>query len=178
METDLPTTEPCNAPERERAADITASFAQILLALGRGEQIRTLEAIAATLINQAEVAAGNDQTGSPADDPGAAHQQRFACQLQALMAALALAPQRGAVEDHPAYASCLRIARRAMAGAIHDPTGGATRFHLIDAAPDWARGMLPCATLGGFVFYRQDGSLLGVNLLADREVENSDTDAV
>lgn len=173
MEIILATTEPSRAQVQQNAAQLTATFAKILFVLGRGEQIRTLEAIAATLANQVKAstgcATGGDRVETAVEDAGAARLRHFAHHLAALTAVDGA--QRDAIEDHPAYASCLRIARRAMAAAIQDPTGGATRFHAIDEAPDWARGMLPNATLGGFVFYRDDGSLLGISVGADRSGE-------
>ena len=51
------------------------------------------------------------------------------------------------------FQSCLRIARRAAAGALIDPTGGATHYHGQKANPPWARGRAPSAEIGGHVFY-------------------------
>ena len=48
---------------------------------------------------------------------------------------------------------CLRIARRAIAGTLKDPTGGATHYHAKDALPPWARNRKPSAEIGGHRFY-------------------------
>lgn len=48
---------------------------------------------------------------------------------------------------------CIRIARRALAGSIPDPTRGAARFHRVDRLPGWARGRTPSAVIGDYLFY-------------------------
>jgi spore germination cell wall hydrolase CwlJ-like protein len=68
-------------------------------------------------------------------------------------------PRRAALRDaaapsDPAFAICQRIAARAAAGALPDPTGGATHYHPGDTLPRWAIGQVPTAELGGLVFYR------------------------
>jgi spore germination cell wall hydrolase CwlJ-like protein len=60
-------------------------------------------------------------------------------------------------EGDPALAVCRRIARRAAAGALPDPTGGATHWHDAGALPGWALGRVPTAEIGGLVFYRPEG---------------------
>jgi spore germination cell wall hydrolase CwlJ-like protein len=50
--------------------------------------------------------------------------------------------------------ACRRVAARAVAGALPDPTGGATHYHSDDVLPRWALGRVPTAELGGLVFYR------------------------
>lgn len=49
---------------------------------------------------------------------------------------------------------CLNIAGLAMRGFLSDNTNGAT--HYVDdsiAAPYWAKGYTPCATMGRLIFY-------------------------
>jgi spore germination cell wall hydrolase CwlJ-like protein len=57
-------------------------------------------------------------------------------------------------ESDPVFATALRIARRAAAGVLADPTQGATHYHAAGARPDWAKGVKPCAVIGRHVFYR------------------------
>jgi hypothetical protein len=59
--------------------------------------------------------------------------------------------------DPAALAACRRIARRAAAGTLPDPTGGATHWHDADALPGWALGRVPAAEVGGLVFYQVEG---------------------
>jgi spore germination cell wall hydrolase CwlJ-like protein len=76
------------------------------------------------------------------------------------VAAVALRrPPAGVGGDAPAegdatLAACRRIAARALAGLLPDPTGGADRFHPAETLPRWALGQVPSAECGGLVFYR------------------------
>ncbi|MBO1075760.1 cell wall hydrolase [Roseomonas marmotae] len=56
----------------------------------------------------------------------------------------------------PALAMCRRIAVRAMAGLLSDPTSGATHHHGEEELPAWAVARTPCAELGGFLFYKAE----------------------
>ncbi|EHM03519.1 hypothetical protein HMPREF9946_00002 [Acetobacteraceae bacterium AT-5844] len=72
---------------------------------------------------------------------------------------LVLAPPPG----DPALAMCRRIATRAMAGLLHDATGGATHHHAEEELPRWAVARTPCAELGGFLFYTAEEVTLEKN---------------
>lgn len=63
------------------------------------------------------------------------------------------AAMRRAGSSDPAFATALRIARRALAAAGAEPDGP-TRFHLDDESPAWARGLSPVLIIGGLLFYR------------------------
>lgn len=52
------------------------------------------------------------------------------------------------------FATALRIARRAVIGALKDVTGGATHYHADSITPYWAQGERPSVTIGRHVFYR------------------------
>ena len=66
-------------------------------------------------------------------------------------------PNRGKMlairPDDRVFKICLRIARRALAGTLKDPTHGATHYHAKDAAPPWARNRKPSAVIGNHKFY-------------------------
>ncbi|WP_237214728.1 cell wall hydrolase [Falsiroseomonas oryziterrae] len=69
-------------------------------------------------------------------------------------------PRRRVLAELPEGAdlgACARIAARAIAGALPDPTGGATHYHDAARLPRWALGHAPTAELGGLVFYRLFG---------------------
>ncbi len=53
-------------------------------------------------------------------------------------------------------AICRRIAARAVAGVLPDPTDGATHYHGDDVQPSWATTHVPVAEIGGLLFYRLD----------------------
>jgi hypothetical protein len=57
----------------------------------------------------------------------------------------------------PVHRFCHRIAGRLAAGALADPTGGATRWHRRWNYPLWARGRAPVHEAGDFLFYRKEG---------------------
>jgi spore germination cell wall hydrolase CwlJ-like protein len=66
-------------------------------------------------------------------------------------------PRRRAIAELPEDAelgACRRVAARALARVLPDPTGGATHYHAAEALPRWALGQMPTAELGGLVFYR------------------------
>ncbi len=52
------------------------------------------------------------------------------------------------------FATALRIAARAVAGVLKDPTGGATHYHAAGASPCWAKGEKPLTVIGKHIFYR------------------------
>jgi spore germination cell wall hydrolase CwlJ-like protein len=123
-------------------------LAHFLYAEAEAESVRTREAIAATVANQAkrllvESAAGGLTAARPA---------LFISCLKDLGAAESSAVRT----DDLAFASCLGIARRAVSGALQDPTGGAVRFHELGKRPNWAFGSNPCAWIGSYLFYRDD----------------------
>ncbi|MBC9210049.1 cell wall hydrolase [Roseomonas aerophila] len=63
----------------------------------------------------------------------------------------------------PALAMCRRIAARALAGLLADPTRGATHHHAEEELPGWAVARTPCAELGGFLFYAAEAVTQGKN---------------
>jgi hypothetical protein len=118
---------------REEALTLT------LLDLAGDDSVRVIEALAAALVNDLrerpeEVAESWSAVAAPA---GLCEDARvtgdFGCRL----------------------GLCRRIARRALRGSLADPTRGANAFHRIEASPDWARGLLPVATYGPYLFYRR-----------------------
>lgn len=52
------------------------------------------------------------------------------------------------------FATTLRIARRAVIGALKDNTNGATHYHANYVSPYWARGEKPVKTIGRHIFYK------------------------
>ena len=111
-------------------------LATTLLRIGADQEVRVLEALAATLVN----GGGRDRPGR---DFGLAE------------------PEPAAFIDRPPVGDCdrklelgRRIARRALRGSLVDPTRGATAFHRVDANPAWALDQLPVAVIGSFLFYK------------------------
>jgi spore germination cell wall hydrolase CwlJ-like protein len=138
-------------PEDRAAA--TEVLARTLFGEAAHRPVRAVEAVAAVVINRVRLAAAPD---------GPAHWGRgiagvcraplqFACWTprHPRHAAMLDAP-----EGDPALALCRRIAARAAAGALPDPTGGATHYHDLGTLPRWAVGVVPLAEIGGLAFYR------------------------
>lgn len=60
-----------------------------------------------------------------------------------------------AVDERDLYfATALRIARRAVIGALEDITSGATHYHARSVSPYWAKKETPGAVIGAHIFYR------------------------
>ncbi|MCR6633141.1 MAG: cell wall hydrolase [Magnetospirillum sp.] len=129
--------------ERGSPADI---LARTLWGEARGESVRGIEAVAAVVLNRA--ARGGWWGGSVeavcqkprqfscwnVDDPNRAKLERVD-------------------ETDRVFRICLRVARRALAGAVADPTAGATHYHTRACLPAWARGRVPSAEIGNHLFY-------------------------
>lgn len=60
-----------------------------------------------------------------------------------------------AIEENNLYfATALRVARRAVAGALRDSTNGATHYHAAGVSPYWSQKESPTAVIGNHIFYR------------------------
>lgn len=65
------------------------------------------------------------------------------------------AARRIRVDAHdPHYRLAIQAARLAMAGAVKDPSRGATHYHERSIRPGWARGMRRVAVVGRHVFLK------------------------
>jgi N-acetylmuramoyl-L-alanine amidase len=65
------------------------------------------------------------------------------------------AARRGKVPaDDPHWRQALQAARLAMAGAVKDPSRGATFYHEKSIGPAWSRSMRVTARVGSHVFLR------------------------
>lgn len=56
----------------------------------------------------------------------------------------------------PYFAAALRIAKQAIDGGLHDPTGGATHYHAAGMEPYWALRKKPSAVIGRHIFYAME----------------------
>ncbi|WP_448204186.1 cell wall hydrolase [Azospirillum sp. sgz302134] len=138
-------------PVRRRPDDAVDTLARTLWGEARGEPVRAMEGVAAVVMNRVRRARerggwwwGGDVV-SVCRKPG-----QFACwdpDNADRAALLAVTPA------DPVFAIALRIARRANAGLLPDPTGGATHVHRTGETPDWARDRCACAEIGNRLFY-------------------------
>lgn len=150
------------------AAQAAETLALTLWAEAAERPVRAVEALAALVANRARAAAAAGEAGrlrfAPGGGPPAAAWPLLlgrACRAPFLFACWnprhpRHAAQGEAPEGDPALAACRRIARRAAAGSLPDPTGGAIHWHDAGALPGWALGRVPAAEIGGLVFYRAE----------------------
>lgn len=139
-------------PAREAAVEI---LTLTLWGEAADRPVRAIEALAALVVNRARQAA---VPGGPAHwGRGVAGVCRtpfqFPCWNRNHPRHAAL---RGIAAGDGALAICRRVAARAVAGGMPDPTGGATYFHDVWALPGWALGRPAVAEIGGLCFYRAE----------------------
>lgn len=135
----------------ETARDTVDVLARTLYGEARGESVRGKEAVAAVVLNRVRRARGaggywwGDSVEAVCLKPW-----QFSCWNAA-------DPNRkkllAVTADNKVFASCLRIARRAVAGGLPDPTGGATHYHTDAVRPPWSKGRVPSAVIGAHLFY-------------------------
>ena len=132
-----------------RSVDV---LARTIYGEARGELVRGKEAVACVIINRVRRArdrGGRYWWGHDVESVCLKPWQ-FSCWNQN-------DPNRAKIqavdETNRNFQSCLRIARRAIAGSIKDPTMGATHYHARSVSPPWARGKQPSAKIGYHVFY-------------------------
>jgi spore germination cell wall hydrolase CwlJ-like protein len=127
-------------------------LARTLWGEARGEGPQGMEAVAGVILNRVKVAESKGGYWWGGDIISVCQKPyQFSCwnrsdanyrQLQAI------------TEKDIQYATCVRIARRAVAGALSDITHGATHYHTTSVNPDWAAGQTPSATIGHHIFYK------------------------
>lgn len=130
------------------AADI---LARTLWGEARGESVRGKEAVAAVVLNRVRraQARGSYWWGASVIEV-CRRPWQFSCWNPSDPNAAKCA---AVTVDDRNFRTCLRIARRAIAGVIDDPTAGATHYHAKGVLPPWARGKVPSADIGNHLFY-------------------------
>lgn len=127
------------------------TLARTIYGEARGESVRGKEAVAAVIMNRVARAMerGGWWWGSSVIDV-CRRPFQFSCWN-------AGDPNRAKIERADErdrdFAICLRVARRAVSGALADPTDGATHYHAEGFAPPWAAGRVPAAVIGRHKFY-------------------------
>ena len=134
---------------REDAID---TLARTLWGEARFEPVRGIEAVASVVLNRVALAA---EKGGWWWGDGIVPVCRKPGQFPCWNPDGAEYPRLLAVKaGEPVFDTCLRVARRAVAGVLPDATHGATHYHPASALPLWARGELPTAEIGTNLFYR------------------------
>jgi N-acetylmuramoyl-L-alanine amidase len=140
------------ALDRPRIASVADVLALTLWGEADGRPVRAMEAVASVVMNRVRLAAapgGPTHLGRGVVAVCRAPFQ-FACWRPGHPRLRAIAELRGDAD----LGACRRVAARALAGVLRDPTGGATHYHAADTLPRWALGQVPTAECGGLVFYR------------------------
>ena len=138
------------------AMDAAETLARTLWGEAASRPVRAIEAMAALVLNRQRAARDPLGPGHWGRDVAAVCRApfQFPCWNPRH-------PRHGAMLRVPhgdgALAICRRVAARAVAGVLPDPTGGATHVHDAEALPPWAIGRVPLCEIGGLVFYRLDG---------------------
>lgn len=137
---------------REAAAE---TLALTLWGEAADRPVRAIEALAALVMNRARLAT---VPGGPAHwGRGVAGVCRAPFQFPCWNRNH---PRHAALREVPpgdgALVICRRIAARAIAGGMPDPTQGATHFHDSSALPGWAIGRPAMVEIGGLCFYRAE----------------------
>lgn len=134
------------------AADPVQVLARTVWGEARGEPVRGQEAVAAVVLNRVARAAarGGRWWWGASIVEVCLKPWQFSCWNPA-------DPNRARLlavtADNRAFDQALRIARRAVAGTLPDPTGGATHYHARGIHPPWAWRAVPCAEIGRHLFY-------------------------
>lgn len=134
---------------RGSAVDI---LARTLWGEARGEPVRGIEAVAAIIVNRVK---RTQERGGRYWWGGTIEQVcqkpwQFSCWNDN-------DPNRAKLEavneKDRSFRICLRVARRAAAGVLDDPTRGSTHYHTKTVFPPWAKTRLPAAEIGNHLFY-------------------------
>lgn len=127
-------------------------LARTLWGEARGEPVRGIEAVAAIIVNRvrhAQARGGRYWWGTSIEQVCQKPWQ-FSCWNEG-------DPNRAKLlavtERDRSFRICLRVARRAVAGVLDDPTRGATHYHTRAVLPPWARSRSPSAEIGNHLFY-------------------------
>lgn len=126
-------------------------LARTIYGEARGEPVRGKEAVAAVIMNRVRLAKrrggywwGND-IQAVCQKPW-----QFSCwndndpNCEKLLAV---------TRDNTVFKTCLRVARRAVRGALKDPTRGSTHYHTLNVDPPWSSGRAPVVIIGRHRFF-------------------------
>lgn len=138
--------------ETERAVD---TLARTLWGEARNEGTKGMEAVACVVLNRVRIAQRHNGYWWGQTIEGVCRKPfQFSC----WNTNDPNRPKLLAVTDRNIhFATALRIARRAVHGALPDATGGATHYHTKDILPQWAEGQVPVCTIGHHIFYALEG---------------------
>lgn len=128
------------------------TLARTIFGEARGEPIKGLEAVANVVLNRVRISSKKGRYWWGNGIIGVCQKPyQFSCwnrgdpSYQRLISV---------TDKNIHFATCLRIARRAVIGALKDNTKGATHYHADYVSPYWAKGEAPVITIGRHIFYK------------------------
>ncbi len=126
-------------------------LARTIYGEARGELVRGKEAVAAVIMNRVRRARQRGGYWWGVNVVGVCVKPwQFSCWNEG-------DPNRRKIETvtdaNQTFQTCIRIARRALAGTLPDPTDGATHYHARGITPPWAQKRVPVAEIGNHCFY-------------------------
>ena len=134
---------------RELEIDV---LARTIFGEARGEPIEGMEAVACVVLNRVRISEEKGRYWWGNGIIGVCQKPyQFSCWNRNDPSYQRLINVR---EDNIYFASALRIARRAVIGALKDVTKGATHYHADYVDPYWARGEEPVKIIGSHLFYK------------------------
>jgi len=134
---------------RELEIDV---LARTIFGEARGEPIEGMEAVACVVLNRVRISEEKGRYWWGNGIIGVCQKPyQFSCWNRNDPSYQRLINVR---EDNIYFASALRIARRAVIGALKDVTKGATHYHADYVDPYWARGEEPVKIIGRHLFYK------------------------
>lgn len=128
-------------------------LARTIYGEARGEGLSGLEAIASTILNRTKIARekGNNFWWGSDIISICKKPYQFSCWNKN-------DPNKDKIErvtlNDKTFASCLRIAKKSIAGILKDKTNGATHYHTKSIEPSWAKNKIPCCEIGNHLFYK------------------------
>ncbi len=146
-----------NVPELEEVDDVEI-LARTIYGEARGESIAGKEAVASVVLNRvlrAQKSGGRYWWGATVRLVCLKPWQ-FSCwnrndvNRQKILSV---------AKDNRNFQTCMRIARKALAGQLKDCTQGATHYHTASAAPIWSRGRMYSVEIGHHHFYNNVESM-------------------
>lgn len=126
-------------------------LARTIYGEARGEPVRGKEAVAAVIMNRVRLARRRggywwgDSIQTVCQKPW-----QFSCwndndpNRKKLLAV---------TRENSVFKTCLRVARRAVRGALKDPTRGSTHYHTLNVDPPWSSGRAPVVIIGRHKFF-------------------------
>lgn len=134
---------------RELEIDV---LARTIFGEARGEPVEGMEAVANVVLNRVQIAQKKGRYWWGNNIIGVCQKPyQFSCWNKSDPSYQRLI---NVTDKNIHFATALRIAQRAVIGALQDRTNGATHYHADYVSPYWARGERPVKTIGRHIFYK------------------------